>query len=156
MSEQETAIAVVETVQGEEKDRGLELLQKLGREAEAQTAMAKKQLNLARLSAAFLGVMAAAVVLFVGVALPRVNATLANADSTLQGLEAVTKQLEEADLAAILGNLDQTLTDGRESLADASEAMQRVSSIDFESLNKAITDLQRVLDNPLGSLFGRR
>ena len=60
-----------------------------------------------------------------------------------------------ADIPAILDNLDQTLTESRASLAEASEAVQAVSSIDFASLNTAILDLKRLLENPLGSLFGR-
>ena len=150
---EENAIAVLEPAP-EERKNGEELLRKLEEQSALRTAMARKQLQLTRLSTLFVGVMAAAVVLFVGLCLPRVNATLGYADGALQNLQAVTQQLQEADLAAILRNLDQTLTEGRVSLQDASEAMRNISAVDFEGLNKAITDLQKVLNNPIGSIFG--
>ena len=97
--------------------------------------------------------MAAAVVLFVGAALPKVNSTLANADSVLQSMAEVTRQLEEADLTGILDNLDRTLNEGQQSLQDASKALEKVSQIDFDSLNQAIRDLRQLLENPLGAIF---
>ena len=97
--------------------------------------------------------MAAAVVLFVGVALPKVNGTLESADGVLRSMAEVTRQLEEADLAGILDNLNRTLNEGQQSLADASAALEKVSQIDFDSLNQAIRDLRQLLDNPLKAIF---
>ena len=44
--------------------------------------------------------------------------------------------------------------EGRESIKEASEALRQVSEVDFASLNQAILDLQKVLENPLGSIIG--
>ena len=79
--------------------------------------------------------------------------TLANADSVLQSMAEVTRQLEEADLTGILDNLDRTLNEGQQSLQDASKALEKVSQIDFDSLNQAIRDLRQLLDNPLKAIF---
>ena len=100
-------------------------------------------------------VFAVALMLLAGRVIPAVERTLTNANTTLLEVTTLAQQLEGADIPAILDNLDQTLTESRASLAEASEAVQAVSSIDFESLNQAILDLKRLVENPLGSLFGR-
>ena len=119
-----------------------------------QTALAKKRLFYARLSAAFLALAAFALVWMAGRVLPQVESTLGSANSALQSVDIVAQQLAGADIPAILDNLDQTLLEGRESIAEASDALQQVSEIDFDGLNQAILDLQKVLENPLGSLMG--
>jgi hypothetical protein len=154
MLTEEKALTATETGNSGEKKTQEELLQKLAEESAVQTVMARKQLNLTRLSTIFVGIMTAAVVLFVGAVLPKVNTTLANADQVLQSLGEVAVQLEEADLQGILANLNRTLAEGQESLRDASEALEKVSQIDFDSLNQAINDLSNLLNNPLGALFG--
>lgn len=131
-------------------------LRRLEEQSALQTTLAKKRLLYARLSAAFLAVTAIAVVWMVGQVIPQVERTLSIADTTMQDVDLVMQQLAAADIPGILENLDQTLSEGRESIADASDALQQVSSIDFASLNKAIQDLQGVLENPLGSLVGWR
>ena len=98
---------------------------------------------------------AVALMLLAGRVIPAVERTLTNANTTLLEITTLAQQLEGADIPAILDNLDQTLTESRASLVEASEAVQAVSSIDFESLNQAILDLKRLVENPLGSLFGR-
>lgn len=129
-------------------------LRRLEEQSALQTALAKKRLLYARLSAAFLAVTAIAVVWMVGQVIPQVERTLNTANSTMQDVDLVMQQLAFADIPGVLENLNQTLTEGRESIADASDALQQVSSIDFAGLNKAIQDLQGVLENPLGSLVG--
>lgn len=129
-------------------------LRRLEEQSALQTALAKKRLLYARLSAAFLAVTAIAVVWMVGQVIPQVERTLNIANTTMQDVDLVMEQLAFADIPGVLENLDQTLSEGRESIADASDALQQVSSIDFASLNKAIQDLQGVLENPLGSLVG--
>lgn len=128
------------------------LLQKLEGQSALQTVLAKKRLLYARLSAAFLAVTAVTVLWMVGRVIPEVESTLDTVDSALQSAEVVIRQLDESDIPAILENLDNALTECRQSMDEASVALQKVSSIDFGSLNKAIHDLQGVLENPLGSL----
>ncbi len=117
-----------------------------------QTGAAAPDPSAARVSTA---VFAVALMLLAGRVIPAVERTLTNANTTLLEVTTLAQQLEGADIPAILDNLDQTLTESRASLAEASEAVQAVSSIDFESLNQAILDLKRLVENPLGSLFGR-
>ena len=123
------------------------LLRRLEEQSVLQTKLAKNRLSTA--------VFAVALMLLAGRVIPAVERTLTNANTTLLEVTTLAQQLEGADIPAILDNLDQTLTESRASLAEASEAVQAVSSIDFESLNQAILDLKRLVENPLGSLFGR-
>ena len=129
-------------------------LARLEEQLSLQTALAKKRLFYARLSAAFLALAAFALVWMGGQILPQVENTLHYADSALRSVDSVARQLASADIPAILDNLDQTLLEGRESINEASDALQQVSEIDFAGLNRAILDLQKVLENPLGSLVG--
>ena len=85
---------------------------------------------------------------------PQVERTLNSANTALATVDIVAQQLANSDLPGILENLDQTLLEGRESINEASDPLQEVSEIDFEGLNRAILDLQKVLENPLGSLVG--
>lgn len=136
------------------EDRLEAALKRLEEQSVLQTALAKKRLFYARLSAAFLALAAFALVWMAGRVLPQVERTLGSANSALQSVDLVAQQLAGADIPAILDNLDQTLSEGRESIAEASDALQQVSEIDFDGLNQAILDLQKVLENPLGSLMG--
>lgn len=131
------------------------LLRRLEEQSALQTKLAKKRLFWGRLSALCVGVMAAVLVFTVNTLMPRVESVLGTANSTLSSITILSQQLQDADIPAILENLDQTLTEGRASLNEASQAVQSVATIDFASLNQAILDLQRLLSNPLGSLFGR-
>lgn len=130
-------------------------LRRLEEQSVIQTRLAQKRLFWGRLSAVFIGVTMAVVVLAVVTLTPRVQTTLDNADLVMGQLTRLSQQLQEADIPSILENLNKTLTQSRASLADVSEAVRSISSIDFASLNQAILDLQKVLRNPIGSLFGR-
>ena len=95
-----------------------------------------------------------ALVWMAGRVVPQVERTLDSANSALASVDSIGQQLAAADIPGILENLDQTLMEGRESIKEASEALRQVSEVDFASLNQAILDLQKVLENPLGSIIG--
>ena len=129
-------------------------LRRLEEQSAFQTELAKRRLFWVRLGSVFLGATMAAVVLAVLILVPRAQATLDAVDVVMENLTQLSQQLQGADIPAILENLDQTLSQGRSSLTDISEAVRSISSIDFEGLNRAIQDLQRMVKNPIGSLFG--
>ena len=128
------------------------LLLRLEEQSAAQTALAKKRLFWSRFTALFLAV---AVALMAGRVIPAVENTLSRADVTLDHIAIIAQQLEAADIPGVLDNLNQTLNEGRESLNEASESIQEISTIDFAALNAAILDLQKLVKNPLGSIFSR-
>lgn len=130
-------------------------LRRLEEQSVIQTELAQKRLFWGRLTAVFIGITMAVVALATARLMPRIQTTLDNADLVMEQLTRLSQQLEEADIPSILENLDKTLTQSRASLEDVSEAVRSISAIDFAGLNQAILDLQRVLRNPIGSLFGR-
>lgn len=154
--ENETTAVVVaaEGGSGAAPDRLEAALARLEEQANLQTAIARKRLFYTRLGAAFVGAAAIALVWMAGQVLPQVERTLNSANTALATVDIVAQQLANSDLPGILENLDQTLLEGRESINEASDALQQVSEIDFEGLNRAILDLQKVLENPLRSLVG--
>lgn len=130
-------------------------LRRLEEQSAIRTELALKRLFWVRLGSVFLGVTMAVVMLTAATLMPRVQASLDATDVVMDNLTQLSQRIEEADLPAILENLDQTLTQSRASLGEVSGAMESISAIDFAGLSEAIQDLQRVLRNPLGSLFGR-
>lgn len=129
-------------------------LRRLEEQSLLQTQLSQKRLFWAQLGGVFLGVTMAVVVLAALILVPRAQAALDAADVVMDNLTQLSQQLQGADIPAILENLDKTLDQGRSSLGDISEAVRAFSEIDFEGLNQAIQDLQRMTRNPLGSLFG--
>lgn len=132
------------------------LLLRLEEQSALQTRMAKKRLFWARLTALAAGVMAAAVVVTAGRVIPQAERVLSNANTAILEITTVANQLEMADIPALLENLDRTLTESRENLTDAAQAVEEISTIDFDALNQAILDLQKLVQNPLGALFSRK
>lgn len=135
-----------------------ETLRRLEEQSALRTELTKKLLFWTRLGALFLGVTMM-IALLAAVRLtqlvPQVEEALDTAGVVMENLTQLSRQLQDADIPAILENLDRTLTQSRSSLTDVSEAVQAISAIDFAGLGQAIQDLQRVLRNPIGSLFGR-
>lgn len=129
-------------------------LRRLEEQSVLQTELARRRLFWVRLGSVFLGVTMGLAMLAALILIPRAQATLDAVDVVMENLTQLSQQLQGADIPAILENLDRTLSQGRSSLTDISEAVRSISSIDFEGLNRAIQDLQRMVKNPIGSLFG--
>ena len=71
------------------------------------------------------------------------------AAQVLHNLDQVSSQLTKTDWESLTNNLDILVQETQESVASATEKMER---IDWEALNKAIQDLQRIVA-PLAELF---
>ena len=83
----------------------------------------------------------------------QVQAMTSQAETIMDNMEAVTQTLADADLGTMLENVN-VLT--AESQVIVSEAMEKLDTIDIETLNKAISDLADVVE-PLAKvskLFG--
>ncbi len=134
------------------------LLREIRDNTAAHASAARRQLLLSRINTLLLTVMTVAVLVFVGVLMPRISVTLNNANRVLADMETVTKELTEADLAGILRNVNQLVLQGEESLAqaltDVQEALEMIQQLDIATLNEAIQGLYDVV-HPLSSLFGR-
>lgn len=83
--------------------------------------------------------------------LPRVNELMGQLETVLANLEQTTRQLAALDLEAMVANVDSLAVYAQDSLA---QTMEKLNTIDFETLNRAIEDLAKVIE-PLAKFVGR-
>ncbi|HPD89061.1 MAG TPA: hypothetical protein PLU75_06280 [Oscillospiraceae bacterium] len=108
--------------------------------------------------------MMAALILFLVVSITSLSSkimqTLGSFNSVLSDLEVITSDLrdtlESTDLTGMINNANGMIEDVGDNLTKSiegiQEALKKINSIDFKSLNTAITDLQKVV-SPLAKLF---
>ena len=115
-------------------------------------AIGKKQLFLQRISTmCFLGMLLVVVVCALVIVpkavttLSHINTVATKAEKSLENVDSMT-----TSVSTTAGNMDKLLNDNGEKLTSA---VKSISEIDFEGLNKAITDLQSAV-GPLAKLFG--
>ena len=135
----------------EENKQMLELMQTI-------EDLNRKQLRASRLRTILTAVMAAccvgALLLVAGLVpqiremLPRIQEMIAQAEVVLSNLEQTTTQLAAADLEGMVGNVNDLVASGQ-------QTMDKLGTIDFEKLNQAITDLAAVVEG-LARFFGLR
>ena len=80
---------------------------------------------------------------------PRVLKAMDGMDEVMDNLETITSELSEADIAGMVRAVDALATSTGDQL---SEAMEKLNSIDFEALNKAIANLSDAVE-PMAKLF---
>lgn len=133
------------------------LLQKIQADTAAQRLYAKKRLGLARVCAAALAVLLAAVLLTAALLVPRVNTILLQADAVLANLSTVSDTLAGVDYDALVNNVNslvqQSETGITKALADMEGALSVLESVDIAKLNESIADLNRVI-SPIAKMFG--
>lgn len=133
------------------------LLQKIQADTAAQRLYAKKRLGLARVCAAALAVLLAAVLLTAALLVPRVNTILLQADAVLANLSTVSDTLAGVDYDALVNNVNslvqQSETGITKALADMESALSVLESVDIAKLNESIADLNRVI-SPIAKMFG--
>ena len=83
----------------------------------------------------------------------QVSAQLAQADwqGLISDLETVSNQMANANLGSIVEEVNGLVQSSQVGLE---QTMEKFNSIDFDTLNKAINDLSKVVE-PLAKLFGR-
>jgi len=81
------------------------------------------------------------------------------AETALNDLSAVSRQLSAVDFAGMLQRVDSLITETRtglnSALTESQAALQKIQQIDIASLNQSIADLRAVI-TPLKNLFGFR
>ena len=80
--------------------------------------------------------------------LPQIHTVVTQMQTVLGNLEVVTEELAAVDMANMVTNVDALVTEGQQSLQ---LTMEKLNSVDFETLNKAIEDLAAVIE-PLSKL----
>ena len=141
----------------EENKETLELLKKIERANRHQVWSGYIRSGLILVCA----VCMVALVVMVARLMPQINEILGQAkiamgqiQTVLGDLQQTTGQLAQVDYAGMVDNVDNLVTTGQQSLA---QMMEKVNSMDFETLNQAIEDLAAVIE-PLAKMtkvFGR-
>lgn len=115
--------------------------------------LSKKRLILQAVSTVCVAGMFAAVLIAVLVMVPRVSTTLAHINDVATRAQESLVQVDDmtASMIKASGDLSGLVDENGEALASAVKSM---SEIDFEGLNKAITDLQDAI-GPMANFMNR-
>ena len=81
--------------------------------------------------------------------LPQINSVVSQMQIVLGNLETATAQLSVVDFSGMIGEVEALVTTAQESLE---QTMGKLNSIDFDTLNKAIDDLAKVVE-PMSKLM---
>ncbi len=116
-----------------------------------QEKYAKKQYRMTQISM-LSNLAALGIIIYIVVTLlPKVNTTLRNLNYIMNDLQTVSSQLAEVDFEGMVKDVDTLVNESNDSL---NTAMRRLNSIDFETLNEAIKNLNDTVE-PLANFFRR-
>ena len=141
----------------EENRETQELLQKIEKNSRIQTFAGHARTALVLVCAVCMVVVTCAVMKL----MPQVNAILGQAQgavdqvgTVLDYLEQTSAQLSQVDMQGMVSNVDSLVTTGQQSLE---ATMDKLNSVDFETLNQAIKDLAAVTESlsKVTKIFGR-
>ena len=82
--------------------------------------------------------------------LPQVNDLLGQMETVMTDLEQTVRRLSALDLESMVANANSLAVVAQDSLQ---QTMEKLNTVDFETLNKAIEDLSKVIE-PLAKFFG--
>lgn len=92
-----------------------------------------------------------AICLTLGDLIPRVDQVISQMQNVLNNLEETSDALARLDLETMVTNVDSLAVYAQQSLQ---QTMEKLNTIDFETLNKAIGDLAKVIE-PLAKLVDK-
>ena len=118
----------------EESKEVLELLKEIEKNSRRQARTGKVLCLLVLVMVVCCGVLCGAVVML----MPQVETVIVQMQGVLSNLEEATAQLAAVDYAGMVSDVDALMVTGRQS-------MEKLNSIDFQTLNKAIQDLADVV-----------
>lgn len=143
----------------------LELLKKIEAENAKQVSYAKKQYRMSCVRTAASVLTLVLVVVIAAIFVPQLQQTLAQVDTMLTQVDTILENLESstAELNVLVPQLSRSVPALIENLnglvqtssEEITTALQKISSLDVDSLNTAIRDLKSVVE-PLARLFGNR
>lgn len=125
-----------------------------------------KQILYARMQCIFsvIAALCCLIVLIVGLKiLPDLQTAVAQAETVLTNLESVTTELAKTDLGNMVENVDSLVKNVDSLIQDVGklvhtsqdgveQTMGKIDAIDFETLNKAIENLSKVIE-PIAKFF---
>lgn len=127
-----------------------------------QTELLEKQTQWAKRQTVIVTVLMLIVAVALLVLSVQVGGVLEDVNSAIDEITVLTHELntvlEESQLTELLNNANALIEESGDALTkaleDVDEALNTIGQIDIETLNKAISDLQKVVE-PLAKLFGR-
>ena len=122
------------------------LIDEIREENEIERSYLKKQLNMMKVLMFAMAGIFLMLLVTVAVLVPKVTATLDNANTALEQIVSTAEQVNE-----VFGSVETLVED---SSAGVTQALENMNSIDFEGLNQSISDLGKVV-SPLSSFFSR-
>ena len=81
---------------------------------------------------------------------PKAVSLIGTAQTTLDNMQTVSESLMDLKLSDTIQSIDDNTS---RAMQDVSDSMEKIESLDVESLNQAIMDLSESVEN-LNSLFG--
>ena len=131
----------------EDNKEMLELLRQIDKSSRQQVRHARLQTILALVAAVFCVGIFVLVLNF----LPQVDAVVTQMQTVLGNLEKTTQELAALDLSGMMDGIDTLVASGQEGLA---QTMEKLNTIDIDTLNQAIKDLAAVVE-PFAKLINR-
>lgn len=129
----------------EENKEMLELLQKMEKTSRQQVKLTRLMCIFALIAA--IGCVCAFLLLYN--LLPQINGVISQIQIVLSNLEEATAQLSVVDFSGMIGDVDALVSTAQNSL---NQTMGKLDTIDFETLNRAIEDLAKVVE-PMSRLM---
>ena len=129
----------------EENKELLELLQKIEKANRQQVRLTRLVCIFALIAAVLCGCTVA----LVYSVLPQISTVASQMQTVLTNLEETTAQLSGMDFTGMVNDVDTLVTTAQQSLE---QTMGKLNTIDFDTLNKAIEDLAKVVE-PMSRLM---
>lgn len=129
----------------EENKELLEMLQRIERANRQQVRLTRMICVFALIAAVLCG----CTVWLVYSVLPQISSVASQMQTVLSDLEKTTAQLSVMDFTGMVNDVDTLVTTAQQSLE---QTMGKLNTIDFDTLNKAIADLAKVVE-PMSKLM---
>ena len=127
------------------------LLNQIREESENEKKYTRKLFHVMQFFAGIMAALTIALVIMASFYVPKVTILLERMNTVVDSMDKVTKDLADADIKKTVNDIDTFVVSSQ---GNMESAMDKVSAIDIESLNKAIQDLSAVVE-PLANFFGR-
>lgn len=127
-----------------------QFLEKLERSNAGQEKYARRQYRMSQLTAISSIAILCVVLYTASTLIPKINSLFQDIQVSVNNIQTISQELADADLPGMIDNVDSLVSTGETSIQTA---VDKLNSIDFDSLNTAIRDLSNVV-RPLSRLFG--
>ncbi len=115
----------------------------------AQLKYQKLSFMMSTLSAVFMLAVLVIVIILANYIVPKVDTIYNRSLTSLKNMETITQELNEAHLGETVRNINNLTLNAT---GDLSQAMEKLNSIDLETLNDSIQSLHDIIE-PLAKMF---